>query len=287
MAVVLDGVLRGDADAHVSVFDRGLLYGDTVFETLRAQGGRLFALDEHLARLRASAALVRIPLTVTDEALTGEVQQALAALPAGADGLVRIVVTRGRGGLTRPLSQVGPSARIVFAEAVPPEGASWEGPGLVVVSATLTRPTQGTPAFAAKVGSYLATVLALDDARQKGAGDVLFVSADGLVLEAAFANAFAVVGGVLVTPPAGDGVLAGITRRWVLALAHEEGVAVAERPLRRDELEDAQEVFFTSSVRGLAPVARLDGRLLPPPPAPVTARLRAAYRRKARGDDPL
>lgn len=276
---MIDGRLVSPAAARVSVFDRGFLYGDSVFETIRTYRGRLFALDEHLRRLEQSATRVFIALPVTLPALAAELETAVRASGIE-EAYVRVVVTRGSGelGLT-PSEGLAPLRVAMVLPLVPSPPAAYER-GVRVVTYGSQRTADGTAAQGAKVSNYLVSVLALHRARGEGAVEAVVVDAEGGVVEGATSNVFAVIGDGLVTPPEEAGILVGVTRRRLLAAARELGLVMAERRLPLDELLGAQEVFISSSIRELLPVVAVDGRPIGGGvPGPVTRRLHEQFRR--------
>jgi branched-chain amino acid aminotransferase len=280
--VFIDGRSVKPDEASVSIFDRGFLYGDSVFETVRTYDGRPFALGEHLARLERSAERVLISMPVTRDTLAREVQAAVTEA-GNPESYVRIIVTRGSGPLGLDLGfEVNPLRVVIVASLSPPSADAYDK-GIAVVTYRTHRVTEATEAAGAKVGNYLVAVLATQHAAAQGAGEALIVDADGHVVEGATSNVFAVVGSSLVTPPEEAGILAGITRARVLEVARELGLPIELRPLGVDELRGANEAFISSSIRELLPVVRLDGQPLGDgAPGPVTRRLLAGFRDKVR-----
>jgi branched-chain amino acid aminotransferase len=259
--VSVDGVLSAPEQATVSVFDRGFLYGDAVFEVLRTYGGRPFALDEHLARLRGSAEKVFIDLPVDEATLAREVHAAIEA--AGNDeSYVRIVVTRGSGPLSLDPGTATHPLRVLIVEPVVPPPRDVYVRGIALASARIHRAVDSTAAVGAKVTNYLPNLLALREAKLKGAQEVLVCDEAGRVIEGATSNVFAVHHGQVATPPVSAGILAGITRAHVLAAAAAAGIAALERDLGLDEIYAADEVFITSSIRELVPVVVVDARAI-------------------------
>jgi branched-chain amino acid aminotransferase len=280
--VLIDGRPMAPESASVSVFDRGFLYGDSVFETLRTYGGRPFALDRHLARLAASAARVFIDLPVSLEQLGREVASAIVGA-GNAESYVRLTLTRGVGdslGLDPGLARHPLRVIIVTPLSSPPPQTYLDGIG--AITHRTERVTDHSAATGAKVGNYLSAVLANRAARTAGAAEALIVDAQERVLEGATSNVFAVLSdGTLVTPPEHDGILLGITRESVLAVADELGVPVTLRSLQLSELFGAAEVFISSSIRELVPVVSIDGqRVGTGRPGPIVQRLLAAFREK-------
>src|SRR5687768_7477095 len=246
----LDGVVMPLAEATVPVTDEGLLRGDGVFEVLRLYGGRPFALDEHLERMRGSAANLRLPLDA--EAVRADVQ-ALLAQAAPGDALLRLVVTRG-------------GHRIALLEAMPE----------LAPSITLASVTYAPPRIldGVKSLSYGGNMLATRLARESGADEALLVTPHGRVLEGPTSSFFWVRDGTLLTPPLDDHILASITRRIVV-----EEMQAREASCALDDLAGAEEAFLASTVREVQAVSAVDGREIPLG-GPLTAR--AAERVRAR-----
>lgn len=281
--VLVNGVERPAGAAHVSVFDRGFLYGDSVFETLRTYGGQPFALGEHLDRLAESASRVMIALPVARDVLAAEVIDAVRR--AGfEESFVRVILTRGRAaslGLDPGLAEA-PLRVVIVLPLEPPAAVKYEQ-GILATTYRTHRVVDGTRAAGAKVGNYLTAVLAMHEARRFGAEEALLVDAENRVLEGATSNVFGVLAGTLVTPPEELGILAGITRGRLFHLADTLGMEVSLRGLDVDELWKLDELFITSSIRELLPVVRVDGRTIGSgQPGPVYQRLLDAFRQMAR-----
>jgi branched-chain amino acid aminotransferase len=277
--VMIDGRIVPPEQAVVSVFDRGFLYGDSVFETLRTYGGALFALDEHLARLQRSAERVLIPLPVPLATLRAEILSAVAA-HEGAECYVRLTLTRGIGqslGLDPELAQS--PLRVVLVAPLTPLGLEVYERGISVVTFRAERPSDAPGVADAKIGNYLLAVLAMRAARAAGASEALLEDAAGCILEGSTSNVFAVFGRILLTPPTSAAILPGITRAHVLAIAAEAGIAIEQRSLPKAELSRADEVFICSSIRELVPVVSVDGqRVGPGVPGPITGELLRRFR---------
>jgi branched-chain amino acid aminotransferase len=276
--VSLDGRIVPPELATVSVFDRGFLYGDSVFEVLRTYGGVLFGFEEHLARLARSAELALIPFSDI-ELLRHEILAVVAAT-GNPETYIRVVVTRGTGealGLDPALARA--PLRVVLATDVPPMPAAMYERGIAVITYRTQRVSEGTSAVGAKLGNYLLSILATEAAKRVGADEALILDVHGQVVEGTTSNVFLVRAGTLVTPPDSAGLLAGITRQKVLELARGLGIGVEQRMFAPAELASADEVFITSSIRELVPVIAADGVVAGQGrPGPVTAALLAAYR---------
>lgn len=285
--VSIEGALRAPEQAMVSVYDRGFLYGDSIFETVRTYGGAPFALDEHLARLARSAERVAMELPVAVDVLRAEVLEALAQA-GNPESYARVMVTRGAGpvGLEAP-SDARP-LRVILVEPLRLPPAAHYRDGIAAITVRTERAADA--AHGAKVGNYLASLLALREARRAGAAEALLLDGAGDVLEGTTCNVFAVEGATLCTPPEEAGILAGITRAHILTVARAAGMAVEERAISRERLLAAAEVFVCSSIREVVPVVEVDGSPVGEgAPGPVTRRLHTAFRRavSAPGPDPL
>lgn len=278
IAVFIDGKSCAGSEARVSVFDRGFLYGDSVFETIRTYGGRAFALDEHLARLWRSAELVFIPLPCTREQLRSEIEAALAAA-GNVESYIRVMITRGQGelGLDPNLAQV--PLRVVIVGPLHPPNAEVYETGAGAITFRTLRPSDATIAEGAKIGNYLVAVLAMREAKAVGANEALIVDRGGHVVEGASSNIFIVREGVLITPPLDAGILAGVTRGRALLAAERIGIPVRLGLPTVAEVLGASEVFISSSIRELLPIVSVDGAPIGDARVgAVTRRLRAAFR---------
>jgi branched-chain amino acid aminotransferase len=280
--VHIDGAVVDPEAAKVSVFDRGFLYGDSVYETIGTMYGRLFALRDHLERLERSAQ--RIGLTVP---LRPVIERAVAdtvAAAGNAESRVRVMLTRGTGQLDLdPATAPDTRLIVIVAPLVAPTPEMVErGVAVAIVSIARNNPRAIDPAV--KSGNYLNNVLALGEARRRfQAHEAILCGGDGSVAEGASSNVFAVIGGEVRTPPTEVGILDGITRAKVIDLCHEAGIPFAERRLQPDELRAADEVFLTSATRGVLPVTRVDDRPVGAGvPGPITRRLIDHYDRLAR-----
>jgi branched-chain amino acid aminotransferase len=294
--VNLDGTLVPPSAARVSVFDRGFLYGDSVYEVIRTYGGRPFELGAHLARLRHSADRIGLEPRWGAPRTAAEIERTLEASRGGdrpdpdaapwnaGERYVRVVMTRGAGEIgLDPALAVDPVALVIAQPlAGPPARAYADGVMAAVVGLRRASPQAIDPS--AKTGSHLPNVLALREARAAGAYEALVLDERGFVTEGSSSNVFAVAGGRLATPPLAAGILEGVTRGLVLRLARATGVPADERPLRPEDLEGAEEVFITSTIREIVPVVRLGARAVGSGrPGPVTTRLHRAFRELASG----
>ena len=277
--VSIDGRVVEGGEARVSVFDRGFLYGDSVFEVFRTYGGVPFAEREHLERLKRSADRLMIPMPVSLEALSSEVGATLEAAGQG-EWYIRVVITRGTGPLTYDPSTATAPLRVIITAplSVPPAEHYERGIGVSLLRAS--RPTDDARASGAKASNYLANLLAVHEAKQAGAEEALMLGARGQILEGASSNIFIVRDGKVRTPEPEPGILVGITRATVLAAARAQAIEVEEGEVRPEDLYGADEAFITSSIREVMPVVSADGRTIGSgAPGPVTQALHAGYLR--------
>jgi branched-subunit amino acid aminotransferase/4-amino-4-deoxychorismate lyase len=276
--VFLDTGFMPSDRARLPALSHAVLYGEGLFETLRTYGGRPFAFEQHLERLRGSAGALAIPLPARLERLPAIIGSLLERNGLR-DAVIRISLLAGpagpkAGGLFSPAAR---SHLLVSARKIPRELAAERARGIAVT----THPC-GAPFLAAhKATSYLRSI----EARRTGAGarEVLLVDDAGRILEGAASNVFAILGGSLVTPPARGRILAGIARRIVMETARAAGYPVRERNLDRKVIGRAEGIFITSSVVEILPVARIDGREVGPPHR-LCRELHALYRERVRRD---
>ncbi|MEZ4225662.1 MAG: aminotransferase class IV [Polyangiaceae bacterium] len=255
--VMLNGELLPPGAAKISVFDRGFLFGDSVFETIRTYGGRPFRLSEHLARLARSAERVFIELPVALPTFVAEIDACLRDA-ANEESYIRVMVTRGSGPLGLDSEFEAHPARVIIVAPLSPPGPETYQRGIKTVSFRTQRNVEGTDAAGAKVGNYLVAVLAMRQARAQGAAEALIVDASGCVTEGASSNVFAFIDGCWITPPEDVGILPGITRRTILDLLVDAGAPLRLSALPLDELTRAEEVFVCSSIREILPVVAVD-----------------------------
>ena len=284
--VSIDGQIVRPEAATVPVWDRGFLFGDSVFEVLRTYRGAPFAEHAHLNRLGSSAARIGIALPWSGSELASELAAVVAAFMGRdsatsggvfSEAYLRAIVTRGSGPLAvDPTTALSPR-RVIIAAALPAQPAGLYRDGVILRS--VGAPSQaGQAAAGAKASNYLNNLLALQRARGEGAHEALLVSPSGQVLEGATSNVFLVAGDRLRSPGLGAGILPGITRGLVIELARGLGLATTEDVVVPADLYRADEIFITSSLRELVPVVEIDGVTIGGgSPGPWWARLRAAY----------
>jgi branched-chain amino acid aminotransferase len=265
---------RVDADAsNLLVTERGFLFADGLFETMRAFGGVIFRLPAHLDRLAAAAERLQL---VCPERLPNLIAEMVAELSvSGVDAAVRLTVTRGTVAGLAPAADTRSVTVVLLAQDVPHFAPEIYRTGLTV-HVVSGRRNEFAMTAGMKTLSYTDSVMALLEARAHGADEALLLDTQGHVSEGSASNVFVVSNGVIATPPLTCGVLPGITRAAVLELLAEHGLPATERPIEASELATADEIFFTSSLRGVAPAAAIAGRMLGPP-GPVSRAVMDAY----------
>lgn len=274
----LDGRVVPIGEARVPVTDRGFLFADSVFDTVRTYGSKPFLIGDHLDRLRRSAASIDLALPWSDAELAGWVEETIGARRFDAEAAVRIMVTRGDGGSGLAVPEPTIPRLVVLCRPAPTVSSQARALGV-----SLARPSGSRRAAAAvpshvKSGAYLANVLALHEGRATGGFEALLAGDDESWSEATTSNLFAVLGGKVVTPGADAGVLPGITRALVLALCESCGLGVEIRSLWDADLESAEELFITSSLKEVLAAVTLDGQPVGSgAPGPVTKALELAF----------
>lgn len=273
----VNGEITPAEEARVSVLDNGFTFGDAVYETLRTYGGRPFHLDRHLERLRRSAERLAIP-TPAGDALARDLD-ALLARAANAESYIRIIVTRGRGDISYHFDRVKGPTVVMVVKPLAPIPASYHTEGVPVILSAVRRNSPRALDPAIKSNNLLNNILAMQEAQAKGAFEPILLNEIGEIAETAGANVFLVKDGILLTPPLDAGILPGVTRHIVLELAGGLALPVREEPVAVKDLLAADEVFITSTLKEVLPVATIDGRPVGAGrPGPVTLRLLAAIR---------
>src|SRR5215510_3236171 len=276
------GAFRPAADAAVSVFDHGLLYGDGVFEGIRAYNGRVFKLERHIERLFESARAIRLRIPVPADGV-----QALGLETCRrngiVDGYIRQLLTRGAGDRGLAPSACPRPHTIVIARAGVTLYNRAPNQGITAVTSAFRRNAADATSPAIKSLNYLNNVLARIEATDRGADEAILLDRDGHVAEATADNVFIVTERALVTPPPSTN-LRGITRETILQLAEDMGLRTEERPFALFDLWSAREAFMCGTMAEVVPISSVDGRTIGSgTPGPTTLRLMAAYGELVRG----
>jgi branched-chain amino acid aminotransferase len=271
--VFLNGRFVPEAEARVSVFDRGFLYGDGLFETIRVYGGHAFRWNQHLDRLQRGAASLCLRLPFSPERLEAHAQGLIQrnALP---DSVLRISLTRGVGPRGYSLQSANQPVLVMTLHPAPaPDPA---GPPHWRLVTSTGRVAADDPLAGLKTANKLRQILARAEAEARGADEALLLNQHGHVAEAAAGNVFWIEAGTVCTPPLSSGPLPGVTRGVVLELCRTIAVPSLEREVRPDRLKGADGVFLTLSTLGIVEAISLDGVLVKQ--SPIVAQLRRAYR---------
>jgi branched-chain amino acid aminotransferase len=280
MKIYLDGQFVDEAEAKISVFDHGLLYGDGIFEGIRLYEGNVFRLDAHLDRLWCSAKAILLTIPISRREIAEAVCESCRQNSLR-DGYIRLVVTRGVGDLgLSPWLCRKPSVFIIADKIAlyPPEHYT-NGLSIVTVPTRRVGPAALPPMV--KSLNYLNNILAKIEARQAGALEAIMLNDAGFVAECTGDNIFIVHQGRLLTPAAQQGALKGITRETIFSVAQALSLPVEEHDLTRYDLWNADECFLTGTGAEVIPVVKLDGREIGDgKPGPVTNRVLTEFRRR-------
>jgi branched-chain amino acid aminotransferase len=280
MIVYFDGKYVDAADAKVSVFDHGLLYGDGIFEGIRLYDGNIFRLHEHLERLEYSAKAILLDMPLTREQLV-EVTCETCRRNNLRNGYIRLVITRGVGDLgLAPWLCAKPTVFIIASTIQLYPKEHYEN-GLAIVTVPTRRINHAALPPTVKSLNYLNNILGKIEARQAGALEAIMLNDQGYIAECTADNVFTVHKGTIYTPSAAQGALKGITRDTMFDIARHLGVPIAEQNLTRYDVWCADECFITGSAAEVIPVVKLDGRVIGAgKPGPITAKLLAEFRQR-------
>lgn len=287
LIIYLNGEFLPEESASISVFDHGLLYGDGVFEGIRAYHNRVFRLEAHLQRLYESAKSIMLKIPLSKEEMQEVVLETLRRNELRS-GYIRLVVTRGRGDLgLDPFKCAAPTVFCIASSIqLYPEELYREG--LEVI--TVPTPRNYCEAVNPRIKSlnYLNNILAKIEANLAGTAEAIMLNPQGYVAEATGDNIFMIKEGALITPPGYAGILDGITRHAVLELARRRGMEVKEELFSRHDLYNADQVFLTGTAAELIPVIKIDGRIIGSgKPGPLFHQLRDDFHELTRTEGPV
>jgi branched-chain amino acid aminotransferase len=282
MKVYISGQLFDKADAKISVYDHGLLYGDGVFEGIRCYNGKVFKLREHLDRLYEGARAIKLEVPISKEQFAEAIYSTLKANGIK-DGYLRPLVTRGMGTLGLDPRRCSNPQVIIIADSIALYPAEFYEKGLEIVTVATIRnhPAALNPRI--KSLNYLNNIMARMEATLAGCEEALMLNHKGEVSECSGDNIFVVKRGVLRTPPIDAGILEGVTRATVIDLAKEAGITVQEIALTRHDIYAADECFLTGTAAEIIPVTKCDARSIGAgKPGPVTGKLRERFMKLVR-----
>ncbi len=277
--IFMNGALVPKAEAVISVFDHGYLYGDGVFEGIRAYNGRIFRLAEHVRRLYESAHHIMLPIPYTraemEEAITGTVRA-----NGLQDAYIRVVVSRGVGDLGLDPRKCRNSQVVVIADSIALYPEELYRRGLQVITVPTRRNIADALDPKIKSLNYLNNIMVKIEANRAGVMEALMLSQNGYITEGSGDNIFIYRKGALRTAPPYLGILEGVTREAVMELACDEGIPVREEPFTRHDVYVCDECFLTGTAAEIIPVIEVDGRVIGSgAPGPVTLRLMKLFRR--------
>jgi len=284
LKIYLNGKLLDRSQAHISVFDHGLLYGDGVFEGIRSYDGLVFKLKEHIDRLYESAhtIILEMPLTKQDV-----IRAVIATLKANnlRDAYIRLVVTRGEGDLGIDPRKCKKATVFIIADKIALYPEKYYKYGLEIITVPTQRNTPEALNPQIKSLNYLNNILAKIEATACGVEEAIMLNAQGYVTECTGDNIFIIKKGVLITPPPYMGILKGITREVVMGLAEKSGILVREEVLTRHDLFNADECFLTGTAAEIIPVVKIDSRTIgDAKPGKITLKLMQGFRKLTKAE---
>jgi branched-chain amino acid aminotransferase len=282
--VYIGGKLYDKADAKISVFDHGLLYGDGVFEGIRSYAGRVFRLEDHVDRLFDSARAIHLQIPIGKVEMAKAVVDTLAANKL-VDAYIRLIVTRGAGSLgLDPRKTTDPQVIIITDQiSLYPEELYDHGLKIITAGTTRNHPNALNPRI--KSLNYLNNIMAKVEGTNAGCLEALMLNHKGEVAECTGDNIFIAAKGVIHTPSTDSGILEGITRAAVIELAKNAGYTVVERSMDRFDVYNADECFLTGTAAELIPVVECDGRAIGTGrPGPISRELRQRFQSLVRGE---
>ncbi|MFQ5671018.1 MAG: aminotransferase class IV [Acidobacteriota bacterium] len=272
-----NGRVLSRQESLISAYDHGFLYGDSIYETIRTSGGVPFLLDRHLRRLRRSAAAIQMVLDRDDAEYRDAIKETLQAA-ANPESAIRIVVTRGIGDIGYGIHLCPERQTLIYVRPLRRLRDPRFRRGLHLAILDIRRNDKRAVSPTIKSGNLLNNILGAFEAEKRGADEGILLNQEGYVAEGTMTNVFLVAQGVIRTPPAAVGILEGITRGFVLEVARENHMPVEESAFRPDDLLQADEIFVTSTTKGILPVLSINGQPVGQnAPGPVTLKLTALF----------
>ncbi len=280
--IYISGKLYDKADAKISVYDHGLLYGDGVFEGIRVYHGKIFRLAEHIDRLYDSARAILLDIPMSREQMA-EAMQSTVKANNKRDGYIRALVTRGGGSLGLDPRKTTDPQVIIIVDDISLYPRELYDNGLDIVTAGTMRIPSNALSPRIKSLNYLNNIMAKVEAIQAGCVEALMLNHKGEIAECTGDNIFLVKHGVLKTPAPDAGILEGVTRKVVMELARAADIPVEQPPLIRHDVYTADECFLTGTAAEIIPVVRCDGRPIGTgKPGPITKLLRERFQQLTR-----
>lgn len=279
LLVYVNGKYYPKSEAKISVYDHGFLYGDGVFEGIRAYNGSVFKLKEHINRLYKSAKAIMLNISMTKDEMIGAIIETLKKNRLR-DAYIRLVVSRGPGDLGLDPRKCSKPTIIIITDRIKLHDGSARKEGLTAIISWVKRDPVDATTHEVKSLNYLNSILAKIEANNADVDEAICLNKEGFICEGVAENLFAVVDGVVITPPTSTGALRGITRNVVIRIAKKLGFEVAKKEITPADLFLADEIFFTGTAAEVVPVKEInkreigDGR-----PGPITLKLMKEYHR--------
>jgi len=261
LKIYIDGKYYDEANAKISVFDHGVLYGDGVFEGIRAYNGRIFRLQEHIDRLYESAQAIHLKIPINKKEMSSAVVKT-THLNKITNGYIRLVVTRGKGDLGMDPNKCPKPTIFIISHTITLYPKELYFKGMDIITASTTRNLVSSLDPKIKSLNYLNNILAKIEANQAGMAEAVMLNKDGFVTECTGDNIFIIKKDTLITPATYLGVLAGVTRNAMLELAHKLKIKTKETAFTRHALYNADECFLTGTGAEVIPVVKIDGRII-------------------------
>ena len=282
LKIWIDGKLVDKADAKISVYDHGLLYGDGVFEGIRVYNGKIFECDVHVRRLYDSAKAVRLKIPIGPAELKKVMEETVKANGFN-ECYIRVVVTRGVGSLGIDPNKCANPSLIVIADLIQVYPKEMFEKGIAVITASTLRMHPSALSPRIKSLNYLNNILARIEANDAGVSDAIMLNQEGNVSEATVQNVFIVRDGQVATPTTHDGILEGVTRKVMIDLCQKMGISCVEKSIQKLDLYIADEMFLTGTGGEVMPVTKIDGRQIGNGEVgAITKKLKEAFHKRTR-----
>jgi branched-chain amino acid aminotransferase len=257
MLININGDITGKEDAKISVFDRGFLFGDSIYEVTLTYDSVLFKIEEHFDRLWESAASLALHISHSRKELVYEINKTLTKLNEKR-AYIRIIITRGEGMIGLDPNLASKNNLIIICKSLPENPTWWYQSGVEMIIANTLRNPKESMDPSIKSGNYLNNVLAYAEAKDRGAFDAIMLNREGFITEGTTNNIWIVKNNELITPPLAAGLLSGITRQTLIQLTKQHNLAISERNFTANDLYSADEAFLTSSTKELVPIIKVD-----------------------------
>jgi branched-chain amino acid aminotransferase len=282
LQIWMDGHLVDKADAKISVYDHGLLYGDGVFEGIRVYSGKIFECEAHLDRLYLSAKAIRLDIPYTRDQVRSAMQETFRA-NGFVDCYIRLVVTRGIGTLGIDPKRCARPSMFIIADMIQLYPKELYSKGIPIITSSIFRTHPNALSPRVKSLNYLNNILAKIEANDAGVSEAVMLNQAGSVAECTADNIFIASQGTILTPLPTDGILEGITRKTILTLCDKLGIPSVERTIQRHDLYTADECFLTGTGAEVMPVTKIDGRVIGDGHVgPITKKLIEAFHKHVR-----